>query len=371
MVAVDRSRLTLVGAVAALGGTVHTAYNLRRLRQPVTGEPCAERVSVLLPLRDEVGHVRACPTALLGQVDVGDLEILVLDDGSVDGTGDLVRSIAATDDRVRLLDGGSDEPPPGWLGKPWACERLARAAGGSVLVFVDADVVLEPHAVADTVASLRAWGLDLVSPYPRQVCGSAAERLVQPLLQWSWLTLLPLGVAERSGRSSLAAANGQLLAVDAGVYRRAGGHAAAPGAVLDDLELLRSVKRAGGRGTVIDGTHLAACRMYEGWDQLSAGYQKSLWAAFGSPAGAAAVVAGLSVAYVLPFGAMLRGSRTGAVGYFAGVAGRVLVARRVGGRVWPDSLAHPVSVVALGYLTATSLRRHRAGTLAWKGRRVP
>jgi len=146
MVAVDRSRLTLVGTVAALAGTVHTAYNLRRLRRPVRRQPCTERVSVLLPLRDEVGHAGAALTAVLGQVDVADVEILVLDDGSGDGTGEVVRSIAATDTRVRVIDSAPVEPPPGWLGKPWACERLAAAATGSVLVFVDADVVLEPHA---------------------------------------------------------------------------------------------------------------------------------------------------------------------------------------------------------------------------------
>ena len=58
-----------------------------------------------------------------------------------------------------------------------------------MLVFVDADVVLAPHAVAASVALLRWAGLDLVSPYPRQLAVTPAERLVQPLLQWSWLTL--------------------------------------------------------------------------------------------------------------------------------------------------------------------------------------
>ena len=143
------------------------------------------------------------------------------------------------------------------------------------------------------------------------------------------------------------------------------------GAVLDDVELLWAVKRAGGHGTVVDGTALATCRMYDGWAELEAGYRKSLWAAFGSPAGATAVTAALLVTYVVPFLAAVRGSRPGLVGYAAGVVGRVLVARRVGGRVWPDSLAHPVSVSALAVLTARSVRGHRAGTLTWKGRPLP
>jgi hypothetical protein len=111
--------------------------------------------------------------------------------------------------------------------------------------------------------------------------------------------------------------------------------------------------------------------MYAGARALRHGYAKSLWTAFGSPAGGAAVAAVLTVVYVVPAVAALRGSRAGAVGYAAGVAGRALVARRVGGRPMPDSLAHPLSVAAFVVLLADSVRRHRAGTLTWKGRRLP
>jgi hypothetical protein len=140
--------------------------------------------------------------------------------------------------------------------------------------------------------------------------------------------------------------------------------------VLDDLALVRAIKAAGGRGGVVDGSALASCRMYSGWPDVRAGYGKSLWAAFGSPGGAAAVFAGLGLAYVLPPLAALRGSRIGALGYAAGVASRAVAARRTGGRAWPDALMHPVSVVAAGYLTFASWRDRRAGRLAWKGRAI-
>ena len=363
--------LTRVGAGLAVAGTVHAGWNLHRLRvPPADPPPVAEPVAVLLPVRDEAPRVEACLRSLLAQTGVRDLRVLVLDDGSTDGTAEVVRRVAGADDRVRLLTGS--DLPDGWWGKPWACHQLSEQAGdAAVLVFVDADVVLEPHALAASVALLRWSGLDLVSPYPRQVAVGLAERLVQPLLQWSWLTLVPLRVAERSSRESLAVANGQLIVVDAAAYRRAGGHAAVRAEMLEDVGLLRAVKRAGGRGSVVDGTGLASCRMYEGWADLRQGYGKSLWSAFGSPAGAAAVVGALGVAYVLPPVAALRGSRAGLLGYAAGVAGRALAARRTGSRVWPDSLAHPASVATFGWLVASSLRRHRAGTLTARGRRLP
>jgi len=358
-------------AVGAATGAVHAAVNARLLRRPVLGTSTVDgKVSVLLPLRDEAHRVVPCLRALLGQAGAPGLEIVVLDDRSIDGTADVVRAIAAGDPRVRLVTGV--EPPPGWLGKPHACHQLAGHAdpASDVLVFVDADVVLAPHAVAASVALLDESGLDLVSPYPRQVTETAGERLVQPLLQWSWLTFLPLRLAERSPRPSLAVANGQLLVVRRTAYEKAGGHAAVRDAVIEDVELLRAVKRAGGTGGVVDGTDLATCRMYQGWDELRDGYGKSLWAAFGSPAGAAATVGLLGALYVLPAVAALRGSRLGLAGYAAGVAGRAISARATGGRIWPDAFAHPLSVAALGWLTARSWRLRRRNELTWKGRPV-
>lgn len=376
------------GALASMASTVLVAVNLRRLLVPdvdavAAGATVDERVSVLLPVRDERANVQACLRALLASRGVPDLEVLVLDDGSVDGTLELVREVARTDPRVHVLrplvdgaDGAqappADDPPTGWLGKPWACARLADAATGSVLVLVDADVVVAPEGLAATVRLLRDAALDMVSPYPRQVAVSRAERLVQPLLQWSWLSTVPLWVARRSSRPSLAVANGQLLAVDAPAYRRSGGHGATSvrGSVLDDVELLRAVLRAGGHGTVADGTQIATCRMYQDWGQLRDGYDKSLWSAFGSPAGALAVATGACAVWVVPAVAALAGSPVGMVGWASAVAGRAAVARRVGGRVWPDSLAHPVSVAVAAGLVLDSLRRHRAGSLRWKGRPV-
>lgn len=362
--------LVWAGTLGSAALTAHTFANLRAMRVPERDpEPVRERVSVLLPVRNEAHHVERCLGAVLDQVGVPDLEVLVLDDGSTDGTGDVARRVAGDDPRVRILDG--TPPPTGWLGKPHACARLAEEATGTVLVFVDADVRLAPHALAATVNLLRDSGTDLVCPYPRQLARTPAERLVQPLLQWSWLTTLPLRVAETSARPSLSAANGQLLAVDAEVYARAGGHGAVRGEVLDDIALLRAVKAVGGTGGVADGSQLATCRMYDGWPALRDGYSKSLWSAFGSKPGAVAAVGGLGVLYVVPAFAALRGSRLGLAGYAAAVLGRYAVAERTGGRSLPDSFAHPVSIGVLGWLTARSWRLHDTGGLTWKGRTLP
>jgi len=355
-------------AVTAAG---HVAVNARRLRVPPPGAPVRERVSVLLPARDEAARIGPAVRALLASTGLDDLELVVYDDASSDGTGERARAAAAGDHRARVI-ADTREPPPGWLGKTWACHQLAQAASGTILIFVDADVTVEPDALARTARLLRSAALDLVSPYPRQMAGSPAERLVQPLLQWSWLALLPLRWAERTRRPSGAAANGQLLCVDAATYQRAGGHAAAGvrGHVLEDIALLRAVKAAGGRGGVADGTEIATTRMYDGWAQLRDGYAKSLWAAGGTPAASAAQVGLLAFVFVWPAARAAAGSRLALAATLAGVAGRWLAARRTGARRWPDCAAHPVSIVLFGYLTGLSWARHRTGTARWKGRPV-
>ncbi|MEO8106579.1 MAG: glycosyltransferase [Actinomycetes bacterium] len=359
-----------IGSALATAGSVHSWWNLRQLRVlPQDSSPGAVPVSVLVPARDEAGVIGQCLTSLRTQVDVAGLEIIVLDDRSSDGTSDVV-SHHVVDERVRLIV-ASGEPPPGWLGKTWACHQLSVEASGAVLVFVDADVTLAPDAISRMLSVLAKGDVDAISPYPRQTAITWAERLLQPLLQWSWATLLPLGLAERSPRQSLVAANGQVLAITRDAYDAAGGHAGVRGDVLDDVALFKALKAVERRGALADGTDLATCRMYDSWPELRDGYVKSLWSATGSPTGAAALIAFLGVAYVAPPVAAVFGSRIGALGYLGAVSGRAVVAHRVGGRVWPDSLLHPASIVGFGYLTARSWAGRRRGTLTWKSRPLP
>lgn len=365
--------LLACAALLATAGTLHTLNNLRILRRLPRGAQVSERVSVLIPARNEERRLPALLASLQSQRGVGDMEILVLDDDSSDGTPRVIAHAAAADQRVHaVID--SRPVPEGWLGKTWACQRLAEAASGTVLVFCDADVVLADDAVAGAVAELREADLALISPYPRQIAVTWLERLVQPLLQWSWLTTLPLTRAERSSRASLSAANGQFLAVDAATYQAAGGHSAVRGEVLDDIALLRAIKATGGHGGVADGTPVATCRMYESPADLMEGYSKSLWSAFGSRTGAILVSSVLLLVYVIPLVALVVPTTSGpqrtwaAIAFLSALTGRIVIARRTQAQVWPDVLAHPISILILIGLVARSWVKRQRGTLTWKGR---
>ncbi|MEU4691185.1 glycosyltransferase family 2 protein [Actinoplanes sp. NPDC023714] len=349
--------------------TLHTAVNALLLRRPRRSASTEERVAVLLPLRNEADRVTPCLESLLAQRGVPNLTIHVLDDDSTDGTAAVVRAVAG--DRVVLHRGAG--PQPGWLGKPHACHQLSVLASSAsfsepdVLVFVDADVVLEPDAVAGAVEMLRRTGVTLLSPYPRI---TGAGRLVQPLLQWSWLTFLPLRLMERSPRPSLAAAGGQWLVVDRAGYQQAGGHEPVRDDILEDIGLARAIKRSGGRIALADGSALATCRMYDSFHDLADGYAKSLWRSFGSASGAATVVVLLSLLYVVPPLLIAYPPLTpyAAAAYLLAVTGRTISAVATGGRPFPDPFLHPVSVVLFAYLTARSFHKRSRNTLSWRGR---
>lgn len=369
--------LAVLGAVTA----AVNAASVPRLRTAPTAEP----VTVVVPARNEAAHIGALIGDLRGQRGLCTLRVLIVDDASSDATADVARQSFAQDGRFALIR--STEPPPrGWLGKPAACRRGADHAARlmnrrhpGVLVFLDADVRLTPDALAAAVTALRRSGAALISPWPRQDAGSVAERLVQPLLCWSWFASLPVAVANRNVRSSMAVACGQFLVFDAAAYYRAGGHTAVAGSVVDDLDIARALRRRGERTVVAAAQGLASCRMYTDASAVRAGHTRWMWTQFGSPAGAVSVAATAALAYVVPPIAAVAGRGRlrawGAAGYAAGVFSRltaraVETGRRPNARDVADALVHPASVVGLIGLLGSSHRDRRRGRLRWKGRTV-
>jgi hypothetical protein len=371
------NRLVAVGTGLAGILGAHTIVNARLLRRPgASVMVIKESVTVCVPARNEVDNIADCLRHILQSQGVPEMQVLVLDDGSTDGTGAILRELSQHDLRLTVLD-GVEAPPPGWIGKPFATDQLRRAASGDVLVFVDADVRLERHAVAAGIAMLREHRFAMVCPYPKQIAVTFGERLVQPLLQWLWLTFLPLRLAEGLRPPSLVAANGQFMVIDAAVLDSIGGFGAVRGEVLDDVALGRAFKRAGYRVGVVDGTDLATCRMYDSWSALTEGYTKNLWSATASPVGALTIGGLLALVYLIPPAAGLVGialkrprlAVLGLVGYAFGVSGRLISARTTGAKPI-DSLSHPLSVGALITLIARSWSLKRRGLLRWKGRAI-
>jgi chlorobactene glucosyltransferase len=276
---------------------------------PAPGE--ALLVSVIVPARNESVNISVCVASLLNSV-YPRLEIIVVDDGSVDGTGDIVRILAEhSGGRVRLVDG---EPlPDGWLGKPWACWQGYREARGELLLFTDADTRHDDVLLGHAVGALQRRAVDLVSVMPRQLMGSFWERLILPHI----FTVLSMRYHDmdrinRTRKSEDVIANGQFMLFRREAYEAIGGHEALRAEVVEDQQLAQRVVATGGRIFIAHAHDLMDTRMYRSLGGIVEGWTKNL--ALGSrraapgwiaPAVPWLIVLFLAVAWVLPAGVLV------------------------------------------------------------------
>lgn len=251
-------------------------FVLRRLEE-FTTLPRIPRISVLVPARNEERSIERCVTSLLAQ-DYPDFDVLVLDDGSTDGTRELVNRIAARATRLRVLDG---QPlPSGWLGKHWACQQLLEHADGEYVLYVDADTWHHPAALRNGVAAMLIGNLDLLSAIPHEVTGTFGELLTVPMAVWSFFALLPMWLAFHTRTPLLASAIGQYMMFRTSSLKEIGGFERVRSNAIDDLALARLVKASGMRWRVVDGTARSSCRMYHGLNECVQGFSKSMYAVF-------------------------------------------------------------------------------------------
>ncbi len=325
------------------------AVNFFQIRTPKATSQLLDSAGVVVPMRNEAENVEGIVATLSAQD--APFHFYLLDDNSEDKTLELLQRFTAGDSRFTVIKGAP--LADGWIGKTWALQQLYEASSEDVLVSIDADVRLTNDAINKAVTSLRGARLDFLSPYPRQIAHSFGERLIQPLLQWSWLTTVPLRYAEGARQKSMAVANGQFFVVRRSALDSIGGYQSVKHAVIDDVFLARQLIAHGSSGTVIDGSDIAETRMYASWSEIEAGYGKSLNKAFGSIFGAIFVIVFLFVTSIAPLVLGLLGNPYGWLGFAAIVGGRVLSAIKSRGSV-VDSVLHPIAIVALIYLIVYS-----------------
>lgn len=342
------------------------APRLHRLEPAATGP----FVSVLVPARDEAANLRRLLPAL-SDTRYRDFEVIVLDDGSRDETGAVARGHAASDDRFQAVVGV--DPPPGWIGKAWACHQLARQARGSLMIFVDADVAPGPDAIGRTVAALERTDAHVVTGLPRHEPGGWFEEAVIPIVaKLPIAALLPLPLVRHTRKPSLAVGNGQWLAWRREAYDHVGGHARVRDEVLEDVALARAAKADGLRVAPFIATRDLTVRMYAGPGQAWEGLGKNVYRLAGGRDWLAGSVLVLFLAAMLaPIGLpmFVHGGTAWAP------LGAMIVVRAAGALLFRETIAslalHPIGVVAAAALLVSSRSRVRKGRVVWKGRTLP
>lgn len=362
----NRAQLPKLGDEPGAGGA-------GTVQLPVNAQ--VRRLSVLIPARNEADNIAACLASVLACRTEGlEVEILVLDDASTDGTGAI--AAAAGGDRVRVLKGL--ELPEGWLGKSHACAQLAAAANGDWLLFLDADVRLESSALQAARAAAEAAGSGMVTGFPRQVTGTWLERLVVPLMVFTIICHLPVPLVRGSRDPRFVAAHGGFLLIRRSSYSRCGGHEAIRRELVDDMALARAMKRAGEPVILADITEHVSMRMYHNARQVWNGYRKNIYAGTGrSPVLLLAVLLMYGALYMLPAAAVLwyvlSGQPAAALWPAAALLSGIAVKRTsdAAGRqpVW-FCLLVPASMLSLSLIAVASWRGSRThGGYEWKGRR--
>ncbi|MBP7894145.1 MAG: glycosyltransferase family 2 protein [Candidatus Planktophila sp.] len=352
------TNLVFFASVALLWLAVANFFTIRR---PAPAAERSESVTVLIPVRNEEENIADLVLSLQAQQFINKPEIIFINDSSTDDTADKLQEAQDGGAQIKVIN--APELPDSWLGKPWALQQGYLQAKGEIVVTLDADVRLTSTAIAQALGMLG--DRSFISPYPRQIARTFSERLIQPLLQWSWMSTVPLRIAEKSARTSLAVANGQFFMVRKSALDQIGGFNAIAAEVLDDMELARALIKSGALGGVADGSTLAQTRMYKNFFEIKAGYGKSLWKAFGSQSGSAAAIAFLFITGIAPVIAWFAGHPLGFFAYQFIVITRALSAARSRGRIL-DSILHPISCAVLIYLIIYSWRAR--GVVAWKGR---
>lgn len=367
--------LCVLAMLAAAIPAVLVARNLRVYRPPPAPR-APVKVSILVPARDEVATIATSVEAALASRGA-DVEVLVYDDASTDGTPSVVRALAERDARVKLLRGSG--PPAGWCGKTFACAQLAEAAAHPFLLFVDADVHLEPDGAARAAAFLEETAVDLASGFPRQVTKTISEKLAIPLLHFALLGFLPIRRSRMSSRPSLAAGCGQLFVARAESYGRAGGHGAIRASLHDGLDLPRAFRGAGLKTDLFDATPVASCRMYRGFAELFRGLERNARAGVARNGAILTLSVGfLVLGQVLPFvlapAVWLSSESSAARGLAVAVLGlawapRWLLAIRFRQSLL-GALLHPAGASLLVAIQlAAALGSLRARETEWRGRR--
>ncbi len=368
--------LMFLAAAALLCASFSAALyrlNLRHYTAPPAAGIRQERVSIVIPARNEEASIAEALRTALASTFV-ELEIIVVNDGSQDTTVDIVRSVMATDDRVRLVE--SDGLPGGWNGKQHACWIGAAHARNEYLLFVDADLRLAPDAVSRMIAELHLRRASLISGVPTEIAKTWSEQLTMPLITFVLLGYLPMERVRATNDPSFAAGIGQIFLCERDAYFHCGGHAAIRETLHDGLRLPKLFREHGFHTDLFDASKIATCRMYANFSQVWSGLAKNAVEGMASPKVIWIFTLLLSLGHVLPPVLLVlsiaeRHWTSAAVALAAMVLS--LMTRLTQAVCFRQNkgwaLAHPLGVLLLLAIQWYALMRHQLGlTSSWKGR---
>jgi hopene-associated glycosyltransferase HpnB len=334
------------------------------------------RVVVVIPARNEALLIGAAVTSLARQVFDGSIHLIVVDDGSTDGTAEAAIAAARAAGALRRFTLiRSAALPGGWTGKLWALSQGVAAAASldaDYLLFTDADICHGALSVACLVADADACHRDLVSHMVKLSTTTPAERLLIPAFVFFFFKLYPPAWIADPQRNLAAAAGGCIL-IRPQALARIGGLQAIRSCVIDDCALARAVKHSGGRISLELSGDTRSLRRYRSCTEIGAMISRTAFAQLRhSYVALAATLLGLSVTYVLPAILLFLGDPVlvcfGLVGLMLMSFGYLPMVRFYGlSRLW--SMCLPlIAIFYTGAVIHSAVQYTRGRGGKWKGR---
>ena len=348
-------------------------WRLREAGSPGTLPEPAPPVVAVIPARNEAAVVAKSVGSLAAQNYPGSFHIVLADDDSDDGTGDIADA-AAGPDRLTVIRTAA--LPRGWTGKLWAVSEGIRAAQSypaEYLLLTDADIVHPHDNVSALVTRARSGGYDLVSYMATLECRTLAEQALIPAFVFFFFMLYPPAWIESERHRTAGAAGGCIL-IRRAALERLGGIAHIRGELIDDCALARAVQETGGRVWLGLSRGTRSIRPYAGFGEIGRMVSRTAFTQLGHSVWLlVGTVAGLTLTYLAPPLLTLVGPRgaasgLGAVAWLLMSAAYCLAVRYYRRPAFWAPLLPLIAVFYLGATLHSAVAYWRGAGGMWKGR---
>jgi cellulose synthase/poly-beta-1,6-N-acetylglucosamine synthase-like glycosyltransferase len=332
----------------------------------------------MIPVRNEEENLKKTLPSI-ESLDYERLEIIYYNDDSSDDTAQILREFKSrSKKKISLLEKKSNistnkNKPKGKVAALVSLSEYEKITYKSdILIFTDADDVLDKHIITHTVKTLEDRNLDMFSLFPGQEFGSLTERMFSPIADIVLFTLLLLALVERTKQSSLAAANGQWIAIKRDVYDSLGGFEGLKNTLTEDTDLARKAKVKGYRVAVHSGVSAITTRMYSSTRDIFKGFSKNFYGISGGHS-ATSIMMGIMYA-VSGFGAVvcvfsLENSPLSLLPILFMLLWRGILSEKLQHGIF-ETLLFPITSLFMLLVSINSAIVVPRGKAEWKGRRL-
>ncbi|MCF8363056.1 MAG: glycosyltransferase [Prolixibacteraceae bacterium] len=230
------------------------------------GQP---KISVVIPARNEQDNLKNI-LGDLKHLDYQNFEVIVCNDHSTDKTLEVLNHYKQIIPQLQYFT--NETLPDGWMGKNFACYKLAQRASGDWLLFLDADVRVKPQLLNRAITYVNKRKVKLLSIFPEQIIRTTGEWKTIPVMNWILLSFLMLPSVKIKWFSSLSAANGQMMFFDAKTYHAHQWHHMVKDKNVEDIMIARLMKKNRYPVAVLLGDNDILCRMYHNYQSALNGF---------------------------------------------------------------------------------------------------